>query len=175
MVGRGLLEGIEDEPEDSGDESVPAGELIEAGEDAPVNYNPAGQDRKKPAKAPPTVDPNVGGEPVAKGVGQVVDERVVTEVVFSPPEDSVGFEGPEAVGHEDNQVPAGPQDPPRLSKDPPVVVHVLEDLMQQDNIEGGVPERKVFADGLNNGRRNLPGKNRPVPVDLDPDDVGREL
>ena len=85
---------------------------------------------EKATQAAPGVDPDVTSQPVPQRVGQVVDQRDVAKVVLAPPKDAVGLPGPEAVGGKDDDASTDLGHPMGLAHGLPVVVHVLEDLVE---------------------------------------------
>ena len=99
------------------------------------------------AQAAPGVDPDVTSQLVPQRVGQVVDQRDVAEAILAPPEDAVGLPEPEAVGGKDDDAPADLCHPVGFAHGLAVVVHVLQDFVEQDHVEKAVGEGQFLGGG----------------------------
>ncbi len=83
---------------------------------------------------------NVWTEAVAKRIGQIVYERYKAKDEPVAKISSVGLEGIKPVGGEDDKVAAGPQHPEGLLQRLTIVSDVLDDLVQEDDVDGVVTE-----------------------------------
>src|SRR5512142_2294362 len=104
------------------------------------------------------------GKLVAPAARQVVDEQLVAEAVFASPVDAMGFEWIAAVWAEQGDSPLGSKHPRHFSDRRPVVLHVLDHLVAQYEIEALGAERQVLAGRVHDVRRAPGGLTRPLKI-----------
>jgi len=86
-------------------------------------------------------------EDVTHDVGHPVSHnwQVARSVVFAAEEKAVRFERVESIRRIHDDVATGCQHPKRLLNAAPIVVDVLDDLVEQDDVEALAIERQFFS------------------------------
>jgi hypothetical protein len=88
----------------------------------------------------------VRDEPITGGIGKVADKRYVAKNVAFAEENAVRLERIETVRTEDHDPPAGGKYTTGFAQGLYVVIDVLEDLVEEDDIEGVVGEWHTLTD-----------------------------
>jgi hypothetical protein len=89
----------------------------------------------------------VRDETVTRGIRKVADERDVSKYIALAKEDAVRLEGIEPVRTENDDAASRREHPTGLSQGLNVVIHMLEHLVKENDVEGVIGERHALADG----------------------------
>ena len=112
------------------------------------------------------VGANVGTEVVAKWIGQIVDEGNKPKDEPLAKIGSVGFEGIEPIGSKDDYITSGSQHPECLMQRLPIISQVLDDLVQEDYVDGVVVEGELLGGAGEEREAAFSAGAYPLPVDV---------
>ena len=82
---------------------------------------------------------------IAQKVWQIVDQRRVAEAIDTLPVMAVGLKRKEPVRYEDDRAPAHAQHADDLGCGPAVILHMLQHLVRQDQVEASGRIRKLLT------------------------------
>src|SRR5581483_3315247 len=171
---RTLLQGVHRVAEQA-PQPAPARPVVQPREDVGFGNDRDVEPVEELQDAPGGVDPGVGAEDVADAGREVIDERQQAEEIALADEEPVSFERVEPVGRVDDDVPTGRQAAIGLLDRHPVVVDVLDNLIQEDHGEGAVGEGELLRGGDVQVRERLAGLRDLLLVDVDAIDLVAEL
>ena len=112
------------------------------------------------------VGANVRTEVVAKWIGQIVDEGNKPKDEPLAKIGSVGFEGIEPIGSKDDYITSGSQHPECLMQRLPIISQVLDDLVQEDYVDGVVVEGELLGGAGEEREAAFSAGAYPLPVDV---------
>lgn len=150
-------------------------DIVKSGEYIGVHSEIRREARQQAPDVASKVGADVGAEAIAKGIGQIVHERNKSKDEPLAKICSVCFEWIESIGGKDDKVAAGSQHPESLIYRLAIISHVLDDLVQEDDVDGVVVEGQVLGCAGEKRQATFSAGAYSLPVDVYAVDLGAKL
>ena len=149
---RGVFQRVEYPAQQRAQDGPSRHDVVEAGIDDAVMYHACLGRIEQGTQLRAGVGAHVRRQAIAQGVGQVVDEGGVAEMIAAAPVVAVRFEGIETVRAEDHDAAAHCGYAQHFLRCGPIIAHMLDHLVREYHIEGSIGE------GERLGRRDDDGR-----------------